>query len=114
VKTVDKSTSESERDIVEQPEPTCPLIDEALKEVDLANRKIRRNGREDESELREMLDDVETCLASLSGYRKSGLLEDIRTRTQEIRHWGEQWKRYALYLEDNTPTPATPTTPTTD
>ena len=90
------ATSEEIYGITKQPPPTCPLIDEALKEVERCQKRIMRYEKSDEDELRDMLSDVESNLGSVSGYGKSGLLEDIRERVEAIRAWGEEWKQLAL------------------
>lgn len=90
------ATSEELYGITKQPPPTCPLIDDALKEVNGCQKRIRNYERADEDELRDMLSDVESNLGTVSGYRNSGLLEDIRQRVEEIRAWGEEWKRLAI------------------
>lgn len=102
-------TSEEIHEISQQPPPTCEIIDKALKEINDTQRRIRGYEKSDEDELRDMLSDVESNIASLSGYGQSGLLEDIRDRVTEIRQWGEEWKKYALSLydlhESEVPTP---------
>ena len=98
----DTHPSELRYGIVKQPEPCCPLINSALEEVNGLQKRIRNYERADEDELRDMLSDVETHLGYLSGYGNSGLLEDIRGRTEEIRAWGQEWKDYA---KDNAPAP---------
>lgn len=87
--------SEALYGIVAQPEPTCPLINEALDSVERMQRKIRGYERADEDELRDMISDVETYLGLLSGYGRTGLLEDIRRRVTDIRSWGQEWKDLA-------------------
>ena len=90
-----KTTSEALYGVSKQPPDTCPLINEAIKDVDRVFKIIRGYERADESELRDMLSSVETHLSSLCGYGNSGLLEDIRKRTIEIRAWGQEWKDLA-------------------
>lgn len=98
----DKQPSEVRYGISKQPPPTCPIINDALESVNKLQKRIRNYERADEDELRDMLSDVETHLGYLSGYGNSGLLEDIRGRTEEIRAWGQEWKDYA---KDNAPAP---------
>lgn len=95
-------TSEELYGITKQPPPTCPIIDEALREVDLIAKCIRGYERADESELREMISSIEWRIGLLSGYGKTGLLEDIRKNVIEIRAWGEEWKNTVLHTS---PTP---------
>lgn len=92
----DSDTSESRHGIAAQPDPCCPLIDDALDEVAQMQRGIRGYERAGEDELRAMLSDIEWRLGLLSGYSRTGVLEDIRKRTVEIRAWGEEWKQLAL------------------
>lgn len=81
--------------ITKQPEDTCPLIDAALSEINGMQKRIRGYERASEEELRDMLSDVERDLGILSGYGRSGLLEDIRRRVSEVRAWGKEWKDLA-------------------
>ena len=94
--------SELRYGIVKQPEPCCPLINSALEEVNGLQKRIRGYERASEDELRDMLSDVERDLSSLSGYGRSGLLEDIRRRVEDVRSWGQEWK---VYAKDNAPAP---------
>ncbi len=87
-----KPTSEAVFGICEQPPPTCPLINDALDRVNKLQKTIRGYERADEGELRNMVDEVETHLGYLSGYGRSGLLEEIRERAEQIRAWGQEWK----------------------
>lgn len=95
-------TSEELYGIVKQPAETCPMIDEALRELSEIARRIRGYEKADESELRDMLSDVETRIACLDGWNRTGLLEDIRTNVTAIRAWGQEWKDYA---RENVPAP---------
>jgi hypothetical protein len=84
-------TSEQRHGISPQPGDTCPLIDKARACVEKCQREMRNYERAEEAELRDMLSTVESELADLIGWR-SGLLEEIRVRASEIRHWGQEWK----------------------
>lgn len=84
-------TSEQRHGISAQPADTCPLIDKARACVEKCQREMRGYERAEEAELRDMLSTVESELADLIGWR-SGLLEEIRVRASEIRHWGQEWK----------------------
>ena len=99
----DSPTSETLHGVTAQPPPTCPLIDDALDEVHRILKAIRRYERASEDEMREMLSEVEQRLGYLSGYGDTGLLEDIRARTIDIREWGEEWKTTALDYHDRLP-----------
>lgn len=68
------------------------MIDEALTEIKEIERRIRGYEKAEESELRDMISDIEIRLGQLSGYRNTGLLEDIRKNVTEIRAWGQEWK----------------------
>ena len=87
----EKKTSEEEHYVSEQPGDTCPLIDKAYACIEKCQRTIRNYERADEEELRDMLSTVESELTGLIGW-KNGLLEEIRVRASEIRHWGQEWK----------------------
>lgn len=99
-----KKTSEELYGIIKQPVPTCPIINEALTEVNEMQKLIRGYERADENELKSMLSDIEYKLGLLSGYSRSGLLEDVRENCELIRNWGEEWKTWAknnsLPIED--------------
>lgn len=101
-------TSESLHEISAQPGPTCPLIDEALREVAKCLSVLRGYERAEEDELRDKLSDIESRLSTLSGWGNSGLLEDIRARTIAIRQWGQEWKDLAICYA---PAPETTSTP---
>ena len=98
-------TSEELYGIVEQPRNTCPMIDEALRELAQIARRIRGYERAGEDELRDMLSDVELCIGCLDGWNRTGLLEDIRKNVTAIRSWGQEWKAYAM---DYAPAPENP------
>lgn len=92
-------TSEESRDICRQPEPTCPLIDEAIKSLKAAARHTKGYARcDDIDQLREMISGVETELFSWGSGEEQ--LEKIRKHVESIRQWGEEWKRYALSIEE--------------
>ena len=95
-------TSEELYGISKQPTETCPIIDEALRELGEIARRIRGYEKADEYELRDMLSDVETRIGYLDGWNRTGLLEDIRKNTTAIRAWGQEWKDYA---KENAPAP---------
>lgn len=97
-----EQTSEELYGISKQPAETCPIIDEALRELAAIARRIRGYEKADESELRDMLSDVETRIGYLDGWNRTGLLEDIRKNVTAIRAWGQEWKDYA---KENTPAP---------
>ena len=97
-----EQTSEELYGISKQPAETCPIIDEALRELGEIERRIRGYEKADESELRDMLSDVETRIGYLDGWNRTGLLEDIRKNTKAIRAWGQEWKDYA---KENAPVP---------
>lgn len=90
-----EKTSEQTYGIRAQPPPTCPIIDEALDEVQLIAKCIRGYERAGEEELRNMISEIETRIGFLDGYRKTGLLEDIRDNVVKIREWGQEWKDLA-------------------
>lgn len=97
-----EQTSEELYGISKQPAETCPIIDEALRELGAIARRIRGYEKADESELRDMLSDVETHIGYLDGWNRTGLLEDIRRNVTAIRAWGQEWKDYA---KENAPAP---------
>ena len=94
-KVKDKDTSEYVFGISKQPLDTCPMIDEAVKDITEIYKTIRNYERADEDELRDMLSTVEHKLSYLVGYGNQGLLEDIRQNAASIRQWGQEWKDLA-------------------
>ena len=68
-----EQTSEELYGISKQPAETCPIIDEALRELGAIARRIRGYERADESEMRDMLSDVETRIGYLDGWNRSCL-----------------------------------------
>lgn len=105
MKITEKTTSESERELCAQPQPTCPMIDEAKGIIEKCADHIRGYERMDEDQLRSAMSDIESELAELAALRRSfgghrdGLLEKIRENSEAIRSWGQDWKDYALSLE---------------
>lgn len=93
-------SSEQTYGLPEQPKETCPLINESLRELGEIARRIRGYKKADESELRDMLSDVDNRIGYLDGWNRSGLLEDIRKNTIAIREWGQAWKDFAKGLID--------------
>lgn len=90
-------SSETEHDIIRQPEPTCPMINALQKKLRDAERAMRRFERcDDPEQLREMLDSVHSELFHWGAADES--LEAIRKHVESIRAWGEEWKQYALRL----------------
>lgn len=92
----DRLSSEQRYDIKPQPPETCQKIDESIKAVEQALSCLKGASKMDEAELKEAAENAEYLLAEIVGYRKSGLLEDIRQANIAIREWGEQWKQCAL------------------
>lgn len=91
-------SSESERDIARQPEPTCPMIDEVIKALHNAASHIRGYERCDSvEELRDRIDSLERELFFWGSAEDQ--LEKIRKHVECIRIWGEEWKQYALDME---------------
>jgi len=91
----DTNPSEKRYGISKQPEPTCPMIDKVIGEIEAIQKAIRGYEKADEEELRDMLSTVESNIGSLVGYYKTGLMEDIRRNVDAIRNWGQEWKDLA-------------------
>lgn len=106
---------EQEKNIPEQPGPTCPMIDEAQS----AASKMDNNASEIESHanrLLELLKDPETELSDLRDDLNSIVdladeiqheerdvvahTEDARDNAANIREWGQGWKDEAIRLEE--------------
>lgn len=88
-------SSESELGVTEQPEPTCPDIDKAIKELKNLISMCRHSEKMDEKELRDVVDSVDFELPDIIGF-----LEGLRTANQEIREWGQGWKDKAKELSE--------------
>jgi hypothetical protein len=88
-------TSEELYGVSRQPEPTCPLINEAIEAVQKCQKSIRNLDLLDADELRDLIGGIERELDSLVAWGRTGILEDIRTRVTEVRQWGEEWKTLA-------------------
>jgi len=74
-------SSESDNNLPAQPPPTCPLIDNAISDVQAMEDADSRQHRE--------------ALASSA----SGYMEDARKNAEEIRDWGQAWKEHANQLQ---------------
>jgi hypothetical protein len=96
-------TTEQERDISKQPEPTCPMIDEVIKSLRAADSHTKGYARcDDVEQLREMISCVESELFCWGSGEEQ--LEKIRKHVESIRQWGEEWKQYALSIEQQVAT----------
>jgi chromosome segregation ATPase len=90
-----------------QPEETCPLIDDVIKEIDNILDHTKRHEKMEESGLRDAIERIETDLSNLihkkyqipnnlGGYDIDiNPLEKIRKRVTEVRSWGQEWKELA-------------------
>ena len=95
----DTQTSEDLYGISPQPAPTCPMIDEIIRQLDDAEAHIRGYQKcEDPAELREMIELVERELFSWDTPKST--LEKIREHVESIRAWGEEWKQACLALSE--------------
>lgn len=87
-------TSEEIYGIVEQPAEGCPLINAAHDHLESAFRALRDYDKcDDVAELKDMIRYAEGELYELYGRR--GKIEAIRTRLEEVRAWGKEWKNLA-------------------
>jgi hypothetical protein len=83
--------SEKKWGIVPQPEPTCPLIDDALDDLRSALKELDGWDKcEDVGELKHKCD-----MGAWYADRLNVTLEKIRERAGEIRDWGDAWKTLA-------------------
>jgi len=99
-------TSEDILGLSAQPANTCPLIDDAKQGVDAVDTALltiddllRRYA--DIDNLPEALDLLEAIADVLSGMQDNTAacleqFEQIRTRAEEIRQWGNDWKDEAI------------------
>ena len=69
------------------------MIDGVIQDLATIMRAIKGYRNAYESELRDMVDDVDTYI------NQEDAMEEIRTNVCLIRDWGESWKQYALQLE---------------
>lgn len=92
-------TSEERHGITAQPPLGCPLVEDAINEMDGVLMAIRNyNDCHDEGELHEMLREVEYAVSNYCCRGNANKLNAIRHRLEKVRAWGEDWKRYALEL----------------
>jgi hypothetical protein len=83
--------SEKKWGITPQPEPTCPLIDDALDDLRSALKELDGWDKCDEvGELQHKCD-----MGAWYADRLNVTLEKIRERAGEIRDWGDAWKTLA-------------------
>jgi len=88
--------SEKKWGITPQPEPTCPLIDDALDDLRSALKELDGWDKcDDVVELKHKCD-----MGAWYADRLNVTLEKIRERAGEIRDWGDAWKTLA---KDHTP-----------
>lgn len=95
-----KSTSESLFGIIDQPENQCPLINNGLKiwyntERDIKSliRDLSRIDSIEEAE--DIASDIDWSIGSLDIVKE---YEELRSKCQQIRAWGEDWKSLAKKL----------------
>lgn len=91
-------TSEERCGIIEQPPPTCPLIDRVKGDTLDALCCIKRICKGDTDEIRDLLDEMEN-LIDLAAEE----MEDIRERVENIRAWRNEWKARAIDLDEDSP-----------
>jgi len=83
--------SEKKWGITPQPEPACPMIDDALDDLRSALKELDGWDRcDDVGELKNKCD-----MGSWYADRLNVTLEKIRERAGEIRDWGDAWKSLA-------------------
>mgnify|MGYP001767605956 CR=1 FL=1 len=89
-----EETNEERFGIIKQPKDTCPMIDELIKKIRQIQSDIKGYSKAEPEELLDMVDSVDTEIS----YFESNL-EEIRTNTQAIRSWGNEWKQKAIELQ---------------
>jgi hypothetical protein len=78
-----------------QPPDTCPMIDQALGEIEEIQRLMRRWNKIDNLEdAKSMLDEIDTILF-YRGKAMELLDKDIRKNCVALRDWGQAWKDLA-------------------
>jgi FtsZ-binding cell division protein ZapB len=90
------ATSEERFGIVAQPQPTCPMVDAALDALKDAESRLKGWDRMELEELKEAADYAEWYID-----RAKDELENVRQSNMDLRNWGEEWKREAKSLGDN-------------
>ena len=62
---------------------TCPDIDKAIKQIEAVRKLCNLTGREDEKDLKDIIDDINREL-----WDTDDLLEKLRKSNDELRSWG--------------------------
>ena len=91
--------AERDRGIDDQPQPTCPMIDDAIDDLD----------EQIGYELQGILDEDDPSDNTTSRVKDAiskartvmDQLEDIRDNAARIRQWGQGWKDHALENDDS-------------
>jgi DNA repair exonuclease SbcCD ATPase subunit len=89
-------TSEERLGIREQPDPTCPMLDSVIRELQRATKELDRWQR-DKEDAEALATRCEYAEWRLGGIEEE--LEKIRSHVSEIRAWGQEWKDLAKELE---------------
>lgn len=84
-------TSEELFDIDQQPEENCPYINKCISDISAAYKDIRSELRQAEDS--ELADSLEWDVDSI--YESVNYLEELRSRINNLRQWGQQWKDLA-------------------
>lgn len=87
-------TSEQRNDISPQPEEACPMINDVISKLrDIEKRSDKPRAGWDIEDAEDALWDVNWDVSGLEDE-----LEKIRTRIEEVRAWGQEWKELAKSL----------------
>ena len=92
-------TSEQIFDLSRQPDDNCPFIDSLIKDINIDHNYLKR-----------VIDDLEIEKSEKGDlYDYSDIdnivdgLENLRSRIEELREWGNQWKTLAKEMFDRLP-----------
>lgn len=97
-----QGTSEDKHDIREQPENSCPTIDTAIEQINLAQKAQRHahdyahNIDDEDSQKQYVIEELDRIYSELFDLENN--FEYCRSQCEDIREWGQQWKDLALQL----------------
>lgn len=84
-------TSEELFSIDQQPEENCPYIDKCIGDISIAYKDIKSELRQ--AEYSELAGSLEWGIDGM--HESVDYLEELRSRINNLRQWGQQWKDLA-------------------
>lgn len=108
-----KGWDENSLGLLEEPEYTCPMLDEALEKASDAethanyaaseNSALEANSSSDPDDCEELYQALTRAVAAAGNAEDSASgvadgIEQARTNAEELRDWGQEWKNIATRL----------------